>query len=286
MTVTTLPTGLSVEQAKKDAKKLAQKLSIPLSEAQNIIAFKHGRSQWHVLMEQLKKQKQLVAEFTNNTRDKTEITFAKNKSINVILGPPGSGKSVLLLDLVTQFLEKGFPVMYLGAINPNSISTSSPYDGHDLLAISNLLTKYPESFRVHDCDTHKFTTEIDALMLNGAILVIEEPQTFINESNEQDVRQLIDSSMHTFIVIQRIEDGDLLLKGLKNTYEEDISMMLLKGSEKSIQYHTSPQTKAILLDTINSCENKNNEFIEFIQLKPSSEEIAKFRFYLADHKAL
>lgn len=286
MTVTTIPTGLSIEQAKKDAKKLAKKLSIPLSEAQNIIAFKHGRSQWHVLMEQLKKQKQLVAEFTNNTRDKTEITFAKNKSINVIMGRPGSGKSVLLLELVTQFLEKGFPVMYLGAINPNSISTSNPYDSHDLIAVSNLITKYPESFRVHDCDTHKFTTEIDALMLNGAILVIEEPQTFINESNEQDVRQFVDSSMHTFIAIQRIEDGDHLLKGLKNAHEEEISMILLKGSEKDIQYHTHPQSKEILLDALNSCESKYDEFIEFIQLKPSSQEIAKFRFYLADHKAL
>jgi hypothetical protein len=40
------PSGLSLLQAKKDAKKMAKEKNVPLSEAQSLIAMKHSRSSW------------------------------------------------------------------------------------------------------------------------------------------------------------------------------------------------------------------------------------------------
>lgn len=76
-----LPSGISVIQAKKDAKSLAESKGINRSEALDQIAFLHGRSKWSTLMEQLSKQSVLTYRFNGKP-----LTISEDKSLLWIVG--------------------------------------------------------------------------------------------------------------------------------------------------------------------------------------------------------
>lgn len=103
-----LPSGISVTQAKKDAKSLAESKSISRSEALDQVAFLHGRSKWATLMEQLSKQSVLTYRFNDKP-----LTISEDKSLLWIVGQPGSGKSSLLTEMAEQLLRNGHKVLML-----------------------------------------------------------------------------------------------------------------------------------------------------------------------------
>lgn len=91
MSVMRLPTGISVDQAKKDAKKLAKELDVNLSEAQDAVAQKHSRSSWAAMMNMLNNHHQLSVSLKQSFFTKEVMKFPGHKSLTTVVGQSGSG---------------------------------------------------------------------------------------------------------------------------------------------------------------------------------------------------
>lgn len=143
-----LPSGVTVEQAKKDAKHLAKSENRSRAEALDQIAFLHGRSDWSALMAQLSKQSMLTYRFNDKT-----LTIPEDKSVTLIVGQAGSGKSSLLAEMAVQLLSNGHKVLIIAQ---DRIGIS-----HRNCTIMNVSDK---------------AFDISALRIDGAVVLIDDIQ--------------------------------------------------------------------------------------------------------------
>ena len=214
MTLQSLPSGISVTQAKKDAKKLSKKLGIPLSEAQNKIAFKHSRSVWAKAISQSKLDHHFQLSFQSGCLSKSRVieNIEVQESISVILGMPGAGKTVLLLEIASQCLKQGLPVTLLSTNSFDDLAVI-PELSIDEEYTHQLKNEYGDRFTIINPFDSKGNLAIDQLSLNGDVLLIDDcDYIFINgiETSEkkdldlQSFRSLIKASRFTFIALQTI----------------------------------------------------------------------------------
>lgn len=287
MSVISLPTGVSVIQAKKDAKRLANKSEISLPQAQNEVALKHGRADWPTLMNQLKTQGALSVDVKQGFLNKVTIEFRHNKSLNVLVGQSGSGKSLLLLEFASQWLKKGFPVIYLGADVNNAEKIPTQY--HGALATRFLISKYPKLFKAIAIRPFDKGISLDDLMLDGAILIADELPHMVSRGvtgiTYEQVQRLINNSMHSFLGFQNLEDVKLFTNDLKNITDDNTKVLLLKGADRTVyDNRLFVYDMDFLSSEVKLLEKKRDKFIEFLNV--SQNEYQKLRFRLSDHHAL
>ena len=190
-----LPSGITITQAKKDAKKLAEAQSILLSKAQDLIAFQHGRAKWPVLMQQINQQAKIS--FNNGDNliflppEKYQNTFT------LLTGEPGAGKSVLLAEIAAQLVLAGQKVTYLSYRFPSE-KTYMPVDYAERCFVK-LSVDYPDLFNI-------YSSALEDLELNGAVLLIDDMDVIQRRYSTEAIIDLLRCSMHSLISCQCFDD--------------------------------------------------------------------------------
>lgn len=273
MSVTKLPTGLSVTQAKKDAKRLAKNSNTSLSQALNQVAHKHGRADWPTLINQLNTQSNLSVTLKQGANRVHKMDFSGSKSLISIIGQSGSGKSVLMLEFAAQFLKSGIPVLYLGA----DLSEVC----HAGLATKHLATKYENLFTVIPTEIPNKKSDIDHLLLNGAVLLIDEVayQSARDESVVfiRKIADLINASMNTFITSQVPDEIQELLSQIDDKECTTVKVIALPLSHYD-KFEPSLSSK------VKDLKRERNQYTELLWVE--SGNYTKLRFNLSDHSAL
>jgi hypothetical protein len=203
------PKGISIRQAKKDAKKLAKKNDIKLTQAQDIIAFKHNRSTWAVAMQQMKRPP-ITLKFINRELGTDKITFPVYSSFLSFVGEYSTNKTLLLLEIMEQVLKQQIPVTYLSSGDP--ITNIEPHPNRNFEVtieeirrmFEGLVKKYPEQLNVMDARSE--SCHLPNIVLNGGLLVIEESQHVCNANSKAEVKDLLLCSKHTLMYEQKLED--------------------------------------------------------------------------------
>lgn len=273
------PSGITVTQAKKDAKKLAKDQSILLSKAQDLIAFKHGRAPWAVLMEQLNQKAEIIF---NNGKQGISIpaALAKN-SFTLLIGEPSSGKSVLLAEIAAQLLSAGHKVVYLTYSFQPDVALIPPQEV-DRLMLAALKSVYPEQFKVHGVSSELSNSDFEKLELNGAVLLIEEIFVLQKMYSNTAILDLLRCSKHTFVTCQAFED---MHREIRDSVQyEHLQLIFLK--QRNVFGHFTLMSEAYLsvrspglFDAIDSIVT-SNDFREFVILSPHGFD--KVRFALSN----
>lgn len=184
------PNGISVSQAKKDAKKYAKREGVSLSVAQDIIAFRHGRSTWAESLAQSRRVIEL--KFNESRTESHSIKFPHRSSISLILGQSGSGKSVLCYDIMMQLAKRNIPTTYLSwGIGGRDKYSNMPIE---------LAEKFPKLVSLIDMESD---VDLDAVSLAGGVLIVDEAFMLLRNHKVHD---LLKASKHTFVVAQSLDD--------------------------------------------------------------------------------
>ncbi|HGN3115173.1 TPA: hypothetical protein ACKRQV_001257 [Pseudomonas aeruginosa] len=127
------PNGVTVRQAKKDAKTLASVFDIPLSEAQNLVAKKNGLDMlWSRAIEWLKVMDVPLASWHVPLCSGQELPLSVTAAapVIVIAGVAGTGKSVFAVSLAIQHLRKcaGAEVHWVSTVEFPDMDASLPAD--------------------------------------------------------------------------------------------------------------------------------------------------------------
>ncbi|MBO1897591.1 ATP-binding protein [Shewanella sp. BF02_Schw] len=259
MSVQMFPSGISVTQAKKDAKKLAKSSGLQLSEAQNLTAFKHGRTSWAALVNQLSTQNSLSLHFNQGEK---KLNFPKEKSFTIVEGVSGSGKSVILIEAAAQMNKAGYPVVYLTC----DLSKVSPSDLAGQAVIQQQKTN-PDLFLVYDFLDEDL--DLASFWLNGSILIIDEIAAFFEKYSSDLVNDLLKASKHTIVACQEIRDIDRHLSNC-NISNECIQMLFLNDVKAT---HFGQKI-----------ERERGKFVEFLAV--NDELTHKFSLSLNEHQII
>jgi hypothetical protein len=117
------PNGLSIEQLKKDSKKLAKIENIELSKAQNIIARKKAYfSCWNKLISKSNENGKTieVLKYTDLYLKKQKIAIYEKRPLLSIIAPPGYGKSYILKKILNGIYTNHKKILYTNAEEYNS----------------------------------------------------------------------------------------------------------------------------------------------------------------------
>lgn len=223
MSVMRLPTGLSVTQAKKDAKKLSKEKSIKQSEALDLIAFDNGRASWADLMHQAKSQSNLSARVNSDTGDGSILELPSEKSITVVSGVAATGKSTLMKDFSMQWMEMKHPIVCISRYESDWV---------------NFADKHPTLFRFIDVDGVQSPTDLSSVCLDGAILLIDELNSLLSDwilptIPVEDIQTLISCSKHTVVSSQSLSRAVefIFSDSIKNVSHESCNFIALRESE-------------------------------------------------------
>ena len=244
MSALTLPSGISIRQAKRDAKTLSKTNGIQLSKAQNLIAFKHGRSSWATLINQLATQNALELSFNNHEQ---KLSFPEGKTLSIIEGRVNSGKTALLMDIASQLVKAGYPITYL-------CTGLSKTESLRLKELSSK-TKINCPIIIHDLKDPNL--DFTSIALDGSILLIDEFETMLRVVPIALIHDILKTSLHTIITVQAYADVEQQL-GNSGFPIHNLQMFVLgvKASRFGI----------VLL-------HESNKFIEFLYVSKSKTQI-------------
>jgi len=217
--------GISFEQAKKDAKKAAKKGGIQLSKAQDDLAFAHSRSTWAQAVRQAKMQ----ITFNLHSADKGDYTCNLNEtaSVSLVAGVSGAGKTIFFTSVMSQLLRQGIPVIYMSYGLPNN----RWLDGEILHALK---TKYPALFNVYDV---QHDSNVESITLNGGVLFVDELEHMTRNTNNnlkaiEQWGDLFSASKHTFVSTQRLYGFDPL--SLFRWGEFDLNLFMFRMNKQCL----------------------------------------------------
>ena len=167
--------GVSVPQARKDAKKLAKKENIPLHKALDVVALKNSGLSWNKAIKDINTipidgyGEDLLASFALKTQSGNAIIFSlsKRNPVAYIVGMSGSGKSVSSLLLAEQHLCAGKNVVYLPGHDMPMTSPITQDMAHKKAI--DLVSQFPDRFRISNGDA---PTNISSLNFKPKTLVI------------------------------------------------------------------------------------------------------------------
>lgn len=280
MSVMRLPTGISVDQAKKDAKKLAKESDLILAEAQDSVAQKHSRSSWAAMMNMLNNHNQLSASLKQSFFTKEVVKFPGHKSLTTVVGSAGSGKTLLLLEFASQWLKLGVPVVYIG-LSGEARNQEAPDWMLDVKAASALSKRYSKLIRFYSWDL-----TLADLKLDGAVLILDEPTHLLSKNEPSPYMALINTSLHTFIGCRGIDETEPFTTDLKNITDDNLHFIVLP-IHKYYDWERLSLFNQRLIKAVGESDQlarKANEFTEFLSI--SKTEVSKLRFRLKDHSAL
>ena len=124
------PSGITVDQAKKDARRLSKSLNISRSQALDQTAKENGLGMsWGQAIACLKSGRLPLATYHLPLREESVnhlVSIFKDRPLITITGPSGSGKSVLALDIARQHLEQQTGMVYYVSWGEADFSKESP----------------------------------------------------------------------------------------------------------------------------------------------------------------
>ncbi len=216
------PTGLSVEQAKKDAKQFAKNNHSALSKGQNAIAFVHGRSSWSTLIQRIKKPLSLIpgqAPFDNRKH---------NRALLAIMGNAGSGKTTLMLNSALHLLQSGERVVMISSSEYHAVNSGRIHNESKPSLLKTIITSHPDRFSLIDPEN----TACVEVMLNGAVLMISE-DAMLNNAKNPEFEKLLKASMHTIVCISRLSDLKLSAGNLFDDERVERHLLFTPGADAS-----------------------------------------------------
>jgi GTPase SAR1 family protein len=200
------PTGLSVEQVKKDAKKLSKKSKIKLNKCQDILSGIHARMPWSKAINLIDNIKDASFTLHNNKDEEINLTLNSKKSLTFIFGKPGCGKSTLLNTIIDQLLQD-HKVTYLTVDRGIPPKIKKHFN-----------KKYGKKINIiyyhYDFIEKDISINLDDIELNGSILVIDEfarmNMAFSKGNDFLKIKRLVDASHHTIISTQIIDETNII----------------------------------------------------------------------------
>lgn len=269
MSIPFLPSGISVSQAKKDAKKLAQNRCIPLHEAQDKLARKHGRAKWPVLMNQLLKQNHIKVRSESAGHLPKESNIATlslsmrgPKSTKVIVGSPLIGASFISAGICESLLRSNVPVVYVTSASEDQCS------GY-LEALSDRFKSHLSLHRTKDI------SDLDVIQLDGAVLIIDDISFCDDVSKKSGLERLIHTSMHTVIRVDTLKG--VRSGGLSQLLEGDVQFLMLATS------NLSSELEEAMLDLRHSFKAKQllwyaGQYTDFLLVDKKDSVIQRYYF--------
>ncbi|MCG7884397.1 MAG: hypothetical protein AB2669_08150 [Candidatus Thiodiazotropha endolucinida] len=211
--------GLSISQAKKDAKKLAKAKDIPLHEALDIIAIENAGLSWNKAMYRVNGVSEVgtiscrLARFVFSIHkvsesNDVECFLSKQTPVALINGMSGSGKTVAALCLAEQHVQKKHKVFYLPGYDMPRNKTPYPGDiGHQKAL--DMMSRYPGYFQVIDGDNPSTIEKLD--LVPNALVVIDEVWMFSRKGDIGDaLNTVFDKGAGIIAVGQSIHDNDFI----------------------------------------------------------------------------
>ncbi|EKO3612153.1 hypothetical protein M3914_003364 [Vibrio metschnikovii] len=260
LSILKFPTGRTAQQVKKDAQRLKKINRISLNEALDQCAKDNGVDlPWHVALRTLEQDTTIKLTLSmpstiHKAHDKLikpQLKLDNKGTVGMILGEPGSGKSVMIAGYIEQALDIGYQVQFIdlayGFKELYENGTQHPTD----LALNKILqlkTKYPEKLHfidlneplvsdqdknivvIDDCGSiindHPNKTEfydklVQYITANGKVLLAEQDE----ESLTNEVNQHVNQEKIGFIAVS----GYSYKTAIKISYPKELSSLLIKN---------------------------------------------------------
>lgn len=159
------PNGRSIEQIRKDAKRLKKQTSLTMTQALNQCAVENGLNlTWDKAIEKLKQTIKtthvaITLKLDNPIPDKLKATWgilssptlelSVERNVGVIIGSAGSGKSMLTNKFMETSIKCGFTVFYRDLFNAKGFINSDRVHPNDIALneLSKLTRKHQEKFQ-------------------------------------------------------------------------------------------------------------------------------------------
>lgn len=179
---------LSIEQLKKDAKKLKKEKNIPLYEAQNLIAIeKTNYSSWKKMIEEVN---QVTHRLWAND---VVINFYKNKPLFVIDADPGCGKTFFLNSLIVDNYKKTTTILYAGILEATKESTFHVLKNKYQKQLTTHLFEFSHFDYQGSYNEEYLNSLIDKVKKSKKLdfLIVEEGARFVQKINSDTFEKLI-----------------------------------------------------------------------------------------------
>lgn len=202
---TRFSTGVSVTQAKKDAKRLSKSNDIPLHKALDIVANKHHGEPWNKSINKLSGGDSFSFTLHGCIEEgPTQIQLSREEPLGIIDGMSGSGKSMLALSIAASFLDAGGSVYYLPGVEKVSFK-ESPFD-----LAHNYSLHLNDHYRTFSfIDGRSFDVLTGKTYPKNALFIIDETFYFGSDSKSfagSIVETLYKHDAYVLLVSQHLED--------------------------------------------------------------------------------
>lgn len=202
---TQFQSGITLTQARKDAKKLAKSEGLPLHKALDNIAEQHHGQSWSKSVRSLKTSASALSLTLKAMVDSEQVTIqlTQGEPLCIIDGYPGSGKTIAALSMAEHHLKQGFAVHYFAGYDmadkatPQSedvaldlaLAFEREYDGFCIYRGRNLA-----NIQNADCEEH-------------SLVIIDEANAFNDDQQFTNVLINLLRAKQCFVVLlsQRIE---------------------------------------------------------------------------------
>lgn len=202
------------------------------------------------------------------------FSLPANKSITILTGQAGSGKSILLAEIATQLLMGGHKLILLthGNLNGNPFGLAPDLAAD---AFRQLKMRYDASiFTVLDNDC--MSKNLAELEINDAVLLIDDLEFTIEKFGQSDIQELIRRASHAFIASQYMESFLLIdaRASFGAIFLQNFSYINNNPSvmQSIVEFSLAPG----LLDATNNIRS-GRDFREFIYLNDGSFELIHFK---------
>lgn len=169
------PSGITITQARKDAKRVARDNNIDLKAALDLQPCKHGINlPWHKAMAWIKAGGKPIAQFSvpsgSGSHRFTQLT--RQRPIGFLAGKSGTGKTAGAVHLMESAIKLGIEhITYIG------IATPSHPDPHDvsMQRLLDLRNRHPSTINIKNgLLSRAGQTLIDIPLRRGELVVIDE----------------------------------------------------------------------------------------------------------------
>lgn len=198
MSIMRLPTGLSFDQAKKDAKALAKSSNVSLSSAQDAIAKKHSRSTWSEITQHVKNHR--AERIMHDLRRSAPESC---RTLTFLMAPSSSENSTLLCASIDFMLSHKRPVLIL--VDPRTMDVNDTFcDMFKVGALQKIKSIYKELLQIIPYPP-ACGLQLDDVMLHGAALVVDTPWGEVDTEKDK-IMELIRVSKHTIVSRASVHD--------------------------------------------------------------------------------
>jgi Rad3-related DNA helicase len=227
--------GITLTQARKDAKKLAKSEGLPFHKALDSIAKQHHGLSWNKSVQSLKAMASSLSFRLKGMIDNEQVAFqlTRQEPLCIIDGYPGSGKTIAALSMAEYHLKQGFAVHYFAGFEmPDD---ASPHLQDLALNLALAFAREYEGFYIHPGRNSSDLQNTD--WEEHSLVVIDEAHAF--DKDPQFTNALLDllRSRKCFVIMlsQYIE----LLRNIDELQKHLACIMFGKRHDASMKRNVS-----------------------------------------------